>query len=43
MPILAVVIVLYGFSARVKVYESVIEGAREGFEIVVMIIPFEFR
>lgn len=40
MPILAVVIVLYGFSARVKVYESVIEGAREGFEIVVMIIPF---
>lgn len=40
MPILAVVIVLYGFSARVKVYESLIEGAREGFEIVVMIIPF---
>jgi spore maturation protein SpmA len=40
MPILAVVIVLYGFCARVKVYESVIEGAREGFEIVVMIIPF---
>ncbi len=40
MPILAVVIVLYGFCARVKVYESVIEGAREGFDIVVMIIPF---
>ncbi len=40
MPILAVVIILYGFSARVKIYESVIEGAREGFEIVVMIIPF---
>jgi spore maturation protein SpmA len=40
LPILAVMIVLYGFAARVKVYESVIEGAREGFEIVVMIIPF---
>jgi spore maturation protein B len=24
----------------VKVYESVVEGAREGFQIVVMIIPF---
>jgi spore maturation protein SpmA len=40
LPLLAVAIVLYGFSARVKVYESVVEGAREGFQIVVMIIPF---
>jgi spore maturation protein SpmA len=40
MPTLALVIVLYGFSARVKVYESVVAGAKEGFQIVVMIIPF---
>ena len=40
MPLLAVGIVLYGLSARVKVYDSLIEGAREGFQIVIMIIPF---
>ncbi|MCH8084234.1 MAG: spore maturation protein [Myxococcales bacterium] len=40
MPLLAVAIVLYGLSARVKVYDSLIEGAREGFQIVIMIIPF---
>jgi spore maturation protein SpmB len=33
-------IVLFGFSRRVKVYESFIQGAREGFQIAVMIIPF---
>ena len=40
LPVLAVSIVLFGFSARIRVYESVAEGAREGFQIVVMIIPF---
>ena len=40
MPLLAVGIVLYALSARVKVYDSLIEGAREGFQIVIMIIPF---
>jgi spore maturation protein SpmA len=40
MPLLAVGIALYGLSARVKVYDSLIEGAREGFQIVVMIIPY---
>jgi spore maturation protein SpmA len=40
MPLLAVGIALFGLSARVKVYDSLIEGAREGFQIVVMIIPF---
>jgi spore maturation protein SpmA len=39
-PLLALTIVLIGMSARIKVYESVIEGAREGFEIVVRIIPY---
>ncbi|HXV37256.1 MAG TPA: nucleoside recognition domain-containing protein, partial [Myxococcota bacterium] len=36
MPLLAVGIALYGLSARVKVYESLVEGAREGFQIFVM-------
>jgi spore maturation protein SpmA len=40
MPLLAVSISLYALSARVKVYDSLVEGAREGFQIVVMIIPF---
>ena len=40
MPLLAVGIVLFGLSARVKVYDSLIEGAREGFQIVIVIIPF---
>jgi spore maturation protein SpmA len=40
MPLLAVTIALFGFSARVKVYESLVEGAREGFQLVIMIIPF---
>ena len=40
MPLLAVGIILYALSARVKVYDSLIEGAREGFQIVIMIIPF---
>jgi len=31
---------MYGFSRRVKVYESLIQGAKEGFQISVMIIPF---
>jgi spore maturation protein SpmA len=40
MPLLAVSIALFALSARVKVYDSLVEGAREGFQIVVMIIPF---
>jgi spore maturation protein SpmA len=40
MPLLICSIVLFGFSRRVKVYESFIQGAKEGFEIAVMIIPF---
>ncbi len=39
-PLLLVGIALFGFSHRIKVYESVIQGAREGFQIAVMIIPF---
>jgi spore maturation protein SpmB len=40
MPLLAVGIALYGLSARVKVYESLVEGAREGFQIFAMVIPY---
>ncbi len=40
MPFLIGTIVMYGFSRRVKVYESLIQGAKEGFQISVMIIPF---
>ncbi len=40
MPFLIGTIVMYGFSRRVKVYESLIQGAKEGFQIAVMIIPF---
>ena len=40
LPVLAATIALFGFSHRVKVYESFIAGAREGFRIAVMIIPF---
>ena len=40
LPLLIAVIVMTGFSYRVPVYESAIKGAREGFDIFVMIIPF---
>jgi spore maturation protein SpmB len=40
MPLLAVGIVLFALSAHVKVYDSLVAGAREGFQIVIMIIPF---
>jgi spore maturation protein SpmA len=40
LPLLMTAIVLFGFSHRVKVYESFVQGAREGFRIAVMIIPF---
>jgi spore maturation protein SpmA len=40
LPTLMASIVLFGFARRVKVYEAFIAGAREGFEIAIMIIPF---
>jgi len=40
LPLLMTAIVLFGFNHRVKVYESFVQGAREGFQIAVMIIPF---
>ena len=40
MPLLAVTITLFALSKRVTVYESLVEGAKEGFQIVILIIPF---
>ena len=40
LPVLLVSILLVGFSKDVKVYESVVKGAKQGFSVGVMIIPF---
>lgn len=40
LPVLSAGIVLYGMSRRVRVYEAFVSGAKEGFDIAVMIIPF---
>ena len=40
MPVLLVGIPLAGIIRRVKVYDVFIEGAKEGFEVAVRIIPF---
>jgi spore maturation protein SpmA len=40
LPVLMATILLVGFGHRVKVYEAFVKGAREGFDIAVMIIPF---
>lgn len=40
MPVLLVAIPLAGIIRRVKVYDVFIEGAKEGFDVAVRIIPF---
>ena len=40
LPALMASIVLFGTARRVNVYDAFIAGAREGFEIAIMIIPF---
>ncbi len=40
LPLLIVGIPLYGLLRRVPVYEEFVEGAREGFDIAVVIIPY---
>ncbi len=40
IPVLLVAIPLAGIIRRVKVYDVFIEGAKEGFEVAVRIIPF---
>ena len=40
MPVLLVAIPLVGILRKVKVYDVFIEGAKEGFEVAIRIIPF---
>ncbi|MEQ8273092.1 MAG: nucleoside recognition domain-containing protein [Deltaproteobacteria bacterium] len=40
LPILLVAILLVGFVKKIRVYESVVRGAKQGFEVGVMVIPF---
>lgn len=40
LPILIVLFPLYGLIKKVKVYEVFVEGAKEGFDIGVRIIPY---
>ncbi len=40
IPLLIFFIVVYGIIKKVKVYETFIEGAKEGFNISIKIIPF---
>ena len=40
IPIILVGFPLYGLYRRVPVYESFVEGAREGFQVAVRIIPY---
>ncbi|MFC1513723.1 spore maturation protein [candidate division KSB1 bacterium] len=40
IPVVICVIVVTGFVRKIKVYEVFVEGAKEGFEIAIKIIPF---
>jgi spore maturation protein B len=40
IPVIILLIPLYGMSKKVKVYESFTEGAKEGFTTAIRIIPF---
>ena len=40
LPVLIVAMLGYGIAKRVALYDTMIEGAREGFQVAVRIIPF---
>lgn len=40
MPSLMLLIVIFGISRGVRIYEAVVDGAKQGFDLVVKIIPF---
>ena len=40
VPVLAVGLVTFGWANGVKVYESFVEGAKDGFQVAVKIIPY---
>jgi spore maturation protein B len=40
IPLLVVVILLFGIVKKVKLYETFVEGAKEGFQVGVRLIPY---
>ncbi|MBI4356355.1 MAG: spore maturation protein [Gammaproteobacteria bacterium] len=40
IPILILLVLLYGLGRGVKIYEAITEGAKQGFEVAIRIIPF---
>ena len=40
LPAVVAALVLYGWVRGVRVYESLVEGAREGFQVAIRIIPY---
>lgn len=40
LPLIMIAILMFGFARRVRVYESVVAGAKEGWNIAITIIPF---
>ena len=40
IPVLVMSIVLFGALRKVKVYEAFVEGAKEGFNVAILIIPY---
>jgi spore maturation protein SpmA len=40
IPVLMVIFLIYGYLKGVKLYETLIEGAKEGFDVAIKIIPF---
>jgi spore maturation protein SpmB len=40
IPLIILFIVAYSYAKKVKVYEVFVEGAKEGFDVAVMIIPY---
>ncbi|MBP7460835.1 MAG: spore maturation protein [Candidatus Delongbacteria bacterium] len=40
IPLIFAVFLIYGYLKKVKIYDMVIEGAKEGFDVAVRIIPY---
>lgn len=40
LPVLVASLLLYGWIHRIRVYESFVEGAKEGFQVAIRIIPY---
>jgi spore maturation protein SpmB len=40
IPLIILTFIIYGFLKKVKVYEAFVEGAKEGFNVAVKIIPY---